>query len=1284
MTVLFSNGEVGMKRSILTLVAAALALGACAESVSSEMAVAAANAWVLRNERFGAGRAATGKVITVCDTNKAETVLWHQVSMTGDGCVIVAPVTEIEPVVVALDNDPGELPAAHPLRGILRRDMRARLRFLGLYQEDSAARLNSVAPAAPVVDENKQAVVTEWAQQQEKKWARLGLGVNKAKLLADETLGREDVEMEVCVVKGFEKNGPLTHWSQGSSGGYLYNYYTPNHSVCGCVATACAAIVQFFGATNAVDGIVNPDCTYNNVPCGESAACNYQPAKTIGGAIDWSSFEGLSASAYSRLSEDQREIIGRVAYNAGVGVTMHWTDGESGAVESAIASTLKRVFGFQEARYIGLRDDHQPWNSETYRKLIYGQCAAGAPVGISIESHSVVCVGYGQDSDGVERVRIFMGWGGSGDGWYALPMVDTKATMGGSSYVSEIVDGIVTMISWKDARVVPIVGQVKNNQGEKVPDAELVFLNVVDTIEEEVPGEPTGEEAEGEEPEPTIKRTYVLRKLTTGPDGWFGTRVPLTSGIYKFTCAGKMAEYEVGETCAKSTNEKALVRDLPEWFSPFPLLNSTVCFRFETAVKTALEEGKAILRVSGVNGDTNTQQVLDEIFKQDAENVNDFTNHFVYYFTSSSSTNGDVNPSYSVLLPKDTKEESRWYFSNGRLSYGYGRTVVTTNEYTITNITETAAAEEEDGEEPSEDAEAVAETNIVTAVGTNLLISTYAPSGAEPVYGLFQVWPEYDAEGITGSFVESVDAVLAAGWEEFSKQSSEIVWTTRSSNGTQGGDVVPAWGETTGYTNGQEIVAAAAFEVTNEVVGVVLGVDGYTLVCSNIFSNVVTEQTGKGTEVSYTVMRGDHCTLTWNATTNYVRITVGTPSPKASAGTTEPGTGWYKYGEDVLFTAKPAERWTVERWNGATEKGLPEGTSAGGPCVLVSAYEPMELSVKFRQMTTTEQKTVGTTNFLFKAVSYLLQVEDGELVGLDEVRDLSTMPTMQIRGGTEETDGTEITQGEEATLPNAQLALVPNPLTYKDRRGQTWRCTYWNFYGYEDDETVAHDEGVIAAAAVDAGYALSAGTGTIVGFTPSQDVKLVMYWMPVEESAEDPEEPDDPVVKVEIPIDWNEDLNNLHSGEFEVLSAAAAKRLPANAEIIVGEPPLGWKLDGAIKKGKDGSLTASLVLDEEVLTPKAVAGVASPLTILPAEDGKLLVKAEIANGVKGFWYSLFTADELTGPWDAVTSGYETGIPVKQAALKESTGAFTLSIVVDPAETKRFYKLVVTEKNPSVE
>ena len=167
-----------MKKSlILALVAVVFACTARAMDVTTNMAMTAANAWAARNVAFGAGGSAQS-VRTVCDTNAAHTVLWHQVTMSGGGCLIVAPVTEIEPVLAALEEDPGEIPAAHPLRALLTADLRSRLRFLKLYAEDASssgggATLLSASPAAE--DENTAIVRGEWSAQQKSKWRKLGV-----------------------------------------------------------------------------------------------------------------------------------------------------------------------------------------------------------------------------------------------------------------------------------------------------------------------------------------------------------------------------------------------------------------------------------------------------------------------------------------------------------------------------------------------------------------------------------------------------------------------------------------------------------------------------------------------------------------------------------------------------------------------------------------------------------------------------------------------------------------------------------------------------------------------------------------------------------------------------------------------------------------------------------------------------------------------------------------------------------------------------------------------------
>ena len=605
-----------MKKSILTLIALAMALGVFAASVSPEEAMVAANAWAARNGAFGAGQGATN-VVTECDAAHADVVLWHQVSLAGGGMLVVAPVTEIEPVVMALDNDPGVLPEAHPLRGILTGDMRRRLQFLGLYPRARAA-LAAAAPSAPVADEAQ-----AWGEACKAKWRRLtGASLRAA------GVGAETVAVEVRVVPGFEKKGALTHWNQGKYGAYpLYNLYTPNHAVCGCVATACAALAQFYGTTNAVSGLVNDACTYNGKP---------YTAKTMGGPIDWSilpeNWGGTNAPS-TELTTEQQQLIGRVAFDAGVGVGMMWSDGESGAVTANVADALKNVFGFRHARHVAMSDAENPAQEEL-EKLVYNQCRAGVPVGMSIEGHAVVAAGYGLDADGVERVRVFMGWSGSGDGWYALPKIDTQATVGGGTYLSEIVKGVITMIAYDDDDIVPIVGKVS------MPGAAL-----------EIPA--------------------LDRVLASNGAGYFGTRVPANMGTCTVTCQGRTAALDIGEAAAEAQEAGELCPALPEAFS-LPLLNCTVAYSLERAKLYAEKEGKAILRVSGTGGDPATTNLLNMIYALDAGNVNGFSDTFVYLFSDRASLEGDgADLSFGVYLPSELDPAEHWLAQNGALAYGY-------------------------------------------------------------------------------------------------------------------------------------------------------------------------------------------------------------------------------------------------------------------------------------------------------------------------------------------------------------------------------------------------------------------------------------------------------------------------------------------------------------------------------------------------------------------------------------------------------------------------------------
>ena len=958
-----------MKKSfILALVAVLFACVARADKVTSEMAMAAANAWAARNAAFGAGGVATN-VVSVSDTNAAQTVLWHQVSMSGGGCLIVAPVTEIEPVVAALEEEPVEFPAAHPLRGILAGDMRRRLRFLGLYPASSSG-------ASLLSASSGSAEAQAWAETERAKWQKLvsdGTVVGGGASLMSVKDAVEEIKVQINVVDGFEKNGRFTHWSQSSGGGgYCYNYYTPNHAVCGCVATAAAAMMQFFGVTNCPSGVANPACRYHDRPYSETFG---KDAATIGGTYDWNLFTNCTKRAdYNELSLDQREMLGRVAYDAGVGVGMMWDmlDGSgSGAFTSEVAPAYTDYFGFKNARYVSFTDNP---TEEQMRKLIYAQCWAGVPVGMSIKSHAVVACGYGIDADGVERVRVFLGWGGSGDAWYALPYIDTKATEGGSSYLSEVVNGVVTMIGYDTDDIVPVVGQV--NMG----GVAISMPGVVDT---------NGE----------------TRVIHADGNGYFATRVPASLAGGTLECMGKVATYTIGEAAAESTDGDELTDALPDWLMPWPLLNVTVCFNLADAIDAALAENKAVLRVSGSGGSTNTQAVLDYIYALDKDNTDDFTNRFVYVYSDAQSSAGDVSPSVGVFLPQEMDANDRWLASNGMLTY----------EWRF------------DAEEDLAGLQATVQTvldvgwDLYQRRSGNTVLSIVAPTFAagEPLFTI-------SYEGATNTVEETPAAATYVN----------------------------------AFTDGQSVTVTSASELTNETVGVVLACSGWTL--TNETTGVTRK--GRGSTATFTVNTNETISLIWSVATNAVYIKVE-PIAKSKGwddgNAVTPGSGWYPYGERVTFEAVPntAKNYYLWSWTGGDGRNYlkVDGVAVAGPTLVTEALAPAWFQAWFDKdssaYTSSETKNVEVKSFVV--------VDDGNggaLLPFALVPSV-TVPETTVVG----VPGSPITiaDGKSAEVPVIRTETgFSVPRTVEDSTGGVWRCIGWIAEG--DDDSSLH-EGPVAS-----------------------------------------------------------------------------------------------------------------------------------------------------------------------------------------------------------------------------
>ena len=1271
-----------MKKSILLAFFACFsACVARAEVVTPAMALAAADAWAERNAQFDTGNNATN-VITVCDTNAARTVLWHQVSMAGGGCLIIAPVTEIEPVVMALERDPGELPEAHPLHAILTLDMRGRLRFLNLYPENASSsggrlRLAASSSSDPEDEEkaaHKEVVRQEWAEQQQSKWEKLRAPRKggKARLGADLTKAAPDSQMKYKIVlPGFEPGGKLTHWNQG---GGVYNMYTPGGVPCGCVATAAAAMMEYFH----VGEKAGQEIEKGKADAGTTYLGNAYASKTKGGKYDWANADS--------------ELYGRVAYDAGVAVGMGWNVGGSGASEAATAKALVEYFGFQEARYV---DSPRP---EQYEKLIYAQCRSGAPVGMGIHKskggsgHSVVAVGYGIDDDDVERVRVFLGWGGSGDGWYALPYINTKSTLEGEEDLYDILDGIITMIGYENDNVVPVFGRL------------LPYINPPMTI--------GGVEYSRD------KDSVFFGSIFT--NGFFGARVSAAgtqaNRQVELFCAGKSGSVTIGPAASKNSSYVSSGDAICKWVPDpifFPLLNSEVALSFADAREKCIASfetptNKPVFAFSGSWGEPATDAAWNYLYWLDTEaddaTKEAFTNKYIVLcvpYSLGLSSESDGKPSLALFDGRaiSADENKMWSFYNGRLSYWTIGSATYTNDvdgagFPYTNVVETV-----DGP-------------YVTYSYTNV-IDGVTGEGIDYVTG----------ELITNEMIR----VMEVGLTNFLKRASGISLKVEH-NCPEPLTVHPepdyGFYENI-YTNGITINVTSPEYATNSAGNVEFKCLKWVLSSTNT-PEVVTNEL---TVTDFTPARDGSYTITWLWETNAVKITREIAS-ESGTGTITPDKGdndWYKIGDVVTFTAigAPGTMTTIYNFNSWVIDGAfmeDDEYSESGNLLVVKVAHPATIRASF-----SKGSTINAGSFGLTVTNY--GIKDGDpvpetLVGGVELPYETTtnlnrsISTEVMLASNSFTDG----DGKERTCLGWQLAnsdgkmlceLAIRSLQYTIYVGEypvpvecgPYVCIPTNFVdicksvnggglvmnevGEQDLPNVLIENGITADDVKkdfkELGFIVYkrgktsplsfAGVNpNLYGITNGASVTLTWLW-------ELPPEPDEDTT---FDIVWNDTLDNLHIGyETNLLSKAEMEELGVGLDDLTVTAPAGWRVTKSLDA--DGNAIATLSLDTDLLQ---AAMDSCTLTIEPksGEDGKLEVKAHVY-GVRGFWYVLYGSDDLT-TWEAVTSGtYESGTPADQGqgTAENPISEVKLSIIVTPGDTaagaKRFYK-VVSEPPPA--
>lgn len=210
-------------------------------------------------------------------------------------------------------------------------------------------------------------------------------------------------------------------WSQGDEGAYqsyCYNYYTPEHCVCGCMATAIAQLMRYH--LHPTEGVGT--ATFNITAKGVATTASLRGGDGNGGPYEWAD---MVLDPDASTTDIQRQAIGALCYDAGISIhTSYWSTISTALMKDTTAA-LVNTFGYSNARNAFNANNAFPL-ANLYA-MINPNLDAALPVLVQLkytvaQKHGVVADGYGYNL-GTMYHHLNMGWRGDYDGWYNLPDV---------------------------------------------------------------------------------------------------------------------------------------------------------------------------------------------------------------------------------------------------------------------------------------------------------------------------------------------------------------------------------------------------------------------------------------------------------------------------------------------------------------------------------------------------------------------------------------------------------------------------------------------------------------------------------------------------------------------------------------------------------------------------------------------------------------------------------------------------------------------------------------------
>ena len=426
--------NVRVKSIVVIAVSAIVALYASAEEVSADSAGVAAQRWLQDDAALGCALGSEVDAVHTCSPQEGST--FHVVKLKGGGFVVMSSDTTREPVVAFSSGGDLLESDSNPLWVLLKKDLALRV------GEDVTTNRKSGLLRATVGGSS--------GSGNEAKWNRL-LGKSGGLLRASQGVSSvSDVRVAPLV---------QSKWDQGNvPGGYCYNYYTPNHYVCGCVATAGAQIMRYFqwpSATTSVPTFKNNYCKLNGAR---------KAYTTQGGYYDWSLMPLVPNSS---ITDAERQTIGKLTSDIGICVGMAYASGGSSAGGYMLAEAFTNRFGYANALAAEWSTDIS--GNDDMKNALLSNFDAGLPVAIGLSGaggHEIVGDGYGYSGDTL-YLHFNMGWSGSDDAWYAPPQLATE------QYNFNVLDGFVCNIFTNSAYANGVIcsGRVLDASGAPIENA---------------------------------------------------------------------------------------------------------------------------------------------------------------------------------------------------------------------------------------------------------------------------------------------------------------------------------------------------------------------------------------------------------------------------------------------------------------------------------------------------------------------------------------------------------------------------------------------------------------------------------------------------------------------------------------------------------------------------------------------------------------------------------------------------------------------------------------------